>query len=353
MLYRLRCGTIPLPQLYVAENKADAKLAESKGIPYIMKSRGMTDDLIIKLALLPTLKKLLPMIDWKKVLGFSRYRTLVVTVPGGECESGDRDPDAPDSGVADIADDYREFSGTDRTPDHNINLEDYVGDLSSQVNIEQLQDLYLLPAFVGEIADNITHNIYGNKLWSEGYNKKLKSCVGNFDQSYAKRNLIILDISGSIPRGISAMMLTLIETMRERVNADLIITGSTSMWFPLGSEMPSPKEIRRKIGLGNETETFMQILNDHVIGKEWGNVIAFGDNDRPINIVVYFQHYANAPDLGRTSVEHVWNYHTWAKGVTCGYALWVEQILGDVPQSYNTDWCEIMDDDYERRARGY
>jgi len=342
-MYKLRCGSIPMPRIYVAENEEDVIVAEENGLPYIIKN-DLSDEEIIKLALLPTLEKIFPMIKWEKVLKISRYQSMNVFVPGRDVKAGDLDSEAKDSGTAAIATESRRFSGTDKTETHNIDLLEYVGDISSKVNIEQLQELYLLPKFLGEIEENITHNIYGNTVWNDGYNKKLKAVVGTYEQAYAKKDLVILDISGSIPRGVSSMMLTLIETLRERVKADLIITGSTSKWYPFGTKMPNPKRIRQEIGYSNETTEFMKILHDNVIGRKWGNVIVFGDNDMPMNINDYFR---NDVDFSGTSVDHVWNYHTWSMETTCGYAKWIEELLGSsVPQDYNTDWCEFVESYY-------
>jgi hypothetical protein len=62
---------------------------------------------------------------------------------------------------------YGEFMET------TIRVEDYVGDLTSQVNIEALQSLRMLPKFVGDITDVIRHNLSESMAWTEGYTKKL------------------------------------------------------------------------------------------------------------------------------------------------------------------------------------
>ena len=346
MLYRLRAGMLPVPKVYIAENRADVRVAKENGLPYIKKSNGIDDYTLLKVIMLPTLSKMFPYIDWVKQLGIGQvYKTLIVKVPGGECDVSKHSMKS-DSGIADIASERREFSGTQGEADMDVKLADYAGDLSSKVNIEQLQDMMLLPSFLSDIATNINQNLYGSKVWNDGYNKKLNACIGNYDQAYEAGNLMILDISNSIPRGISATMLTLIETLREQANADLIITGSTSMWFPKQQELPSPEWIRKHIGYRNESEEFFKILIDNVFGKHWGNVIAFGDYDCPNRVQNYFDCKYNRisknASYENTSVEKVWNYHTCADNHV-GYANWVYDILGnEVPSEYNTSWCSII-----------
>jgi len=355
-MYRLRAGTIELPRIYVAESAADAKVCIAHGIPFIRKTKSMTDRDIICYALLPSLRKKFPDVKWNKVLGINKYKNIYVKTPpdttdvvtGGEVQNGDE--------YADYSEDERTFTGGKEDDWYERPLDKYVGDVSSSVNIEQLQDLNLLPAFLDDIVNNITKNVYGQKVWCEGYTKKLGAVLGNFDQDYEKGNLIILDISGSIPRGVSSTMLTLLPTLRERCNADCIVTGSKSIWIPRGKDV-EPQLIRNKIGYGNESRDFVHILNEHVFHKKWGNIIVFGDEDRPVKFREtedyegyeygssdrHLIKYMDSVDWSDTSVEKLWSYHT-RRDRTPGYAKWVEELFDyKVPNTYNHEWCEIME----------
>ena len=76
MLQRVMLDGIELPRLYIAENKSDAELAMSKGIPFIRWTRGQ--DELIKILLRPVLEQMFPHISWNAVLGPKRkFRTKV------------------------------------------------------------------------------------------------------------------------------------------------------------------------------------------------------------------------------------------------------------------------------------
>ena len=339
-MHKLSVGNIKLPDIYVCEDKHEAKEAKHHGLPYVLRPKHMNDNELIAILLWQTLKKKFPHINWYKVLHLphSKMSTVIICVPGGEAKANG---DTGDSRTADIATSKRTFSGGKAIGEDDYcerKLMEYIGDESAHVNIEQLQALNLLPSFLSNIADSIRRNLYGYN-WSEGYNKKLGVPIGNFDAAYERRNLMILDISGSIPRGISATMLTLIDTLRTQANADLIITGSISLWYEAGTELPSPQEIRNKCGYGNEAVQFNNILREHVKGREFGNVICFGDHDTPR----YFSGYQSSrPAMEGTKVGKLWSYHTTSNHATPGYAEWVKDAVPDVEEEIDTSWCSIM-----------
>jgi hypothetical protein len=228
---------------------------------------------------------------------------------------------------------------------HRLDLEDYMGDMSSYVNLEVLQRLKLMPRFIGDILDCIKINIGSGMYWREGYNKRLGIPVGRFNASGQLPNLIILDVSGSIPRGISATMISLIDTLRTQLSADLIITSSHSRFYPMGSELPDPQRIRDMFSYGNEAAEFWGILSTYIRGRHYGHVFSFGDNDTPD----YFNyHQAKGPVLEGTIVEHVHHYHTgkfYETGVDMrktGYAKWCHMLGNEPLVEYDTSWCNVI-----------
>lgn len=375
MLQRVRINGIELPKLYIAENSKDAELAKSNGIPFVRWNRGQ--DELIKIILRPVLENLFPHIKWSSVLGRRRkFKTVV------ELEETDNTPETPEQidevGLLDEqditeskewkqeksddvyqADILESEDGTimeesvssngervfdciehDMVTTKMLDIEDYVGDLSSQVNLEVLQRLRLMPAFIGNILDCVKLNIGSGVYWSEGYNKKLGLPVGRFDSSRQKPNLIILDVSGSIPRGISATMIALIDTMRTQLSADLIITGSNSRFYPMGSTLPDPQTIRDDFGLGNESYDFFNILTKNIRGKSYGHVFSFGDWDTPN---YYEFEKSDCYSLAGTTVEYVHHYHTgvWSSGET-GYAKWCHMLSKQPLVEYDTSWCKVI-----------
>jgi hypothetical protein len=205
------------------------------------------------------------------------------------------------------------------------------------VDIDELQRLELLPEFVGDIADKIRRNI-GHAAWRDGWNKKLSLSNGSYDcGSNQAMNIMILDLSSSIPGGVATTMAGLIDTLRTQANADLILTASTSHWIPAGEEIPKGL-MERIIGSGNETYEFWNILQHHVAGRKVGNVVVFGDNDSPRNDPMVVTKYK----MAGTQVNAIYGYHTYMDRVP-GYGRWAEKFL--VPggtKEINTDWVKVM-----------
>lgn len=376
MLQRVNISGINLPRLYIAESWQDIKLARERGIPYVRWTQGQ--DALIKMLLRPVLERMFPHIKWDKVLGRKKkFKTIVevykteektdqvkdvgrldeAEVPDEET-SEPEEPTTSEIIIDNKVDKDEEGMLTEQsvqtegerlflTEGHRmimsekLDIEDYVGDLNSYVNIEVLQRLRLMPAFIGNILDCVKLNIGSGIYWSEGYNKRLGLPVGRFDSSRQKPNLIILDVSGSIPRGISATMISLIDTLRTQLSADLIITGSSSRFYPMNSTLPNPQTIRNQFGYGNESYDFFEILTNNIRGKHYGHVFSFGDDDTPD-----YQYFKDGFSLIGTTVDHVHHYHTgrWGKGKT-GYAKWCHMLAENPLEEYDTSWCTVIYDD--------
>ena len=374
MLQRVSMEGINLPRLYIAETMEDVRIAEHNGIPYVRWRHGL--DALLKQLLRPTLEKMFPGLNWNKILGKRRkFKSDVVIVSGSErddeysIEDFDademlekqfdydryqndliRDPGDPEEDgiyhrTVDIASSPRDCSGknsnnsiiTDR-----LNIEDYVGDLSSSVDIDALQSLGMLPKFVGDIADCIKFNLGTGMKWTEGYTKKLGVSLGNFNNKPVLPNLVIIDVSHSIPDGIAATMLTLANTLRSRCNAELIITSKRSGYYPIGAELPSPQALRDYYGRSNESVEFFSIISKYIAGREFGHVISFGDDDWPGDYKRARVHLTN------TKVHEVHHYHTCRKSIQTGYAKWAMDCGPDAVH-YDNSWCNVMNRNYYMR----
>lgn len=353
MLEQLKISGVNLPKLYIAKSNADVQLAKENGLPYIVWKRDNNE--LIKLILRPVLEKLFPHVLWDEVLGKKkRFETNVVIADGGECSAHGKMDEIVClnelSETADIASEKRSFYGGLEEGEDNyykkLSLEEYVGDISSSVDLEVLQKLELLPKFMSDIVDCIKTNLC-NVKWREGYNKKLGAAIGTFNNTKELPNLIILDISGSIPRGISGTMITLIDTLRNQVKADLIITSDISRYYPFGSKLPDPQEIRNTFGYGNEAYQFYNILDHHISGKEWGHVISFGDNDCPSQFTCCNKKQArDKPFMAGTKIHMVHHYHTiswWGNSKNrTGYAEWCHEVAYLGGEEYDTSWCNVI-----------
>lgn len=361
MLQRVMIDGIELPRLYIAENIKDAQVASAKGIPYIRWTQGQ--EALIKMLLRPVLEEMFPHIKWSSVLGPRRkFRTKVVICDSVNDINADVNDDVIDpewapndtdvteinndtiaydnetlSELASVTNEERLFSNNQRkmVNMNTLSIEEYIGDMSSYVNIEMLQRLRLMPMFIGNIIDCVKVNLSSGVHWSEGYNKRLGLAVGRYNASPQLPNLVVLDVSGSIPRGISATMISLIDTLRTQLSADLIITGSISRYYAAGDQLPNPDRIRASFGYGNEDFDFFNILANHIKGRKIGHVFSFGDYDTP------WYERMKPESLAGTSVRYVHHYHTHSETKT-GYAKWCHMLADEPEVEYCTDWCDVI-----------
>lgn len=366
----LKTGGIPLPEIYICENSVDAMKLKGTGIPYII---TRLDDLdIVKLILRKTLERKFPHIDWNQILGIKTRRRVNVIVSGstsGNLDEADdqvdietsfdqdastpevNNPESCSHEVSEIARSDRNFGGVrgfTGINEEKIPVDEYCADEASSVNIEQLQELGLLPKFMDDIATAIRMNLEGSMRWMDSWNKRLGACVGNMVYTESLPNLIILDVSWSIPEGISATMLELIETLRDRAEADLIITGGTSKYWSRDDELPSPARIRGMIPRSNESTCFAAILREKITGRKFGNVISFGDYDNPYrygtlqgNSLQINEDFTKTFGLQGTEVKRCLHYHTISKDRT-GYAKWCKAISPGCEEVFDNTWRKVM-----------
>lgn len=342
MLEKLETDGIPLPRIYVAQTMEDISVAKRNGLPYVI-WRG-DHKTLLAVVLLPTLKKLLPGVKWDKFLGIddAKRNTLIDVRGGGGYTASFMSSRVSDRNrIVDSADSKREFDGGSEKELENtgeVDLKKLAVKMDGELNIEALQHLDLLPTFIGDIRDCVRANLTGGTGWRYGWNKKLGAAVGTCDMMPEPNNLIIIDVSASIPDGISSTMLALAETLREQCCADLIITSSQSRFYPRRSELPTPEKIRVDVGYGNERKQFLKILRDHVAGKHWRNVIAFGDYDWP----GYLRHDEEREIL-TAQVDRVVSYHTRSTKEVAGYAKWCTKLEPKPEIIYaGSDWCEML-----------
>ena len=386
MLQRVAIEGIKFPRLYIAENAQDVEMARANGIPYVRWKYGQEQ--LVRQLLRPALETMFPGINWNAVLGRKRKVSSEVVICHGNIhedviEVADHNNDAMlksqdeyddivdwldhDSHEPNEDDEYiREVPvaesrrdcvadqgggcyDIDAFTEDRLAIEDYVGDLSSCVDIDALQKLGLLPAFVGDVTDCIKRNLSQSMRWTEGYTKKLGYPLGKFNCKAELPNLLIIDVSASIPDGIAATMLTLADTLRSQCNAELIITSRRSGYYPCGAELPKPQTLRDYYGRSNESAEFFAILEKYIAGREFGHVISFGDNDSPGSITKAYDWHTSqdvSAAMANTKVHMVHHYHVggrWAsENSPTGYARWVAECCPSADQVFDTSWAKVM-----------
>lgn len=329
--------------------------------------------LLVKLIMLPMLIEKFPYILWKDELGIPYTDDVGVWMPIerhiGEDNSsldlddipkfdklGSKEITAADALAMDVGEGKKKEAVTlDNTGTRSCNggeysfyvdspsryeevrLEDCIGDLSAYIDIKELQNMHLMPKWMDDIADSISTNL-DDLIWTEGYNKKTGIPLGNFVGTKELTNLMILDVSASIPKGLAATMLTLIDTLRTQANADLIVTGGVSILFKKEDELPSPQDLRRMVPRAQEGRMFGKIIYENYIGSEIGNLIAFGDNDSPASYAGYARYKHG---FESTVVHEIWGYHT-LRNMLPGYALWAKDLSRNAKVHINTDWVKSM-----------
>ncbi|MBQ0159281.1 MAG: hypothetical protein KBT28_01475 [Bacteroidales bacterium] len=300
-----------------------------------------------KLVMLPYLMAKFPYIKWDKVLDVSRRRQVLVSVPGGECNST-HPADAKDSGISDMATSARVFTnkGKSLTPGfQQVDISEYWGQMESIVDVVKLQQMKLLPMFLDKIVE-ATLSRADDLRWQEGYNKKRGLCVGNYNDLIQADNLLIIDVSASIPRGVSSTMLALADTLREQMKADLIITGGCSKFWKYGDELPSPQELRDMIPLGNECYQFKSILKRDIFGRTYDNIVSFGDFDCPGMLTNREVSDAVGTRVGKLYsfrvIDPKWSWGTdrWEEPV--GYCKWVSEVCVNYDYECDTEWIKDL-----------
>jgi hypothetical protein len=234
-----------------------------------------------------------------------------------------------------------------------VTLTQQAADNATYVDLDMLTELSMIPAFMTDIREAITVNVTNSYAWQDGFNKKVGICSGSLVEQPRARSLIILDISGSIPDGVSAGMLTLIKTMSNVTHADVIITGGTSYFYSTEEVRTLDiDEVRRKINRNNEAEMFYEILGSHDMDYE--NIITFGDSDHPGQ----YNHGRTVLDFTQKITTKRWysfycmahdtygNDHTYG----CGYGRWIKEAQPLVDIIHNTEWAKFFN---AHHGRGY
>lgn len=341
---------VKLGCINVAQCQADASKFERIGAKYIRFSGDAL--LLTKHIMLPILIKRFPGIDWQGVLDIKRKAAIKVTEFSTLVRQDEEAPNfVEDKGISDVnTEEYRMFQGSHAELEkRQCSIEEYYADLENLVDVEMLMQLQMLPRFMSTIMETSllqADDIY----WEEGYNKKLGLYTGKYNDQLQGRNLLIIDCSASIPRPVSSALLSMAEALRDKLVADVIFTAGRSYFYQYGQELPSPQELRDKLPLGNESTMFKGILKGDILGKEWDNIVVFGDHDHP----GMTQGGAWTKAAQGTKVGHVWfmfvpwdaRYADDTKEMVPGYGDWIMQLTEPQHIEYVQSWVK----DFNKRS---
>lgn len=353
-MHVLETRGLPLPEIVVVDPDEVAKIRRS-GLPYVVRQKKWSDEKILKSLLYGVISKMFPylrlnadycqpvyLVAPQNVLTLDGYERI----GGSEGHPDDTERLIDEQGTIVERNDYRYTSAQleeyDADPfDYDtVSLEKRWQEGAFQVDVTELMDAGLLPKFLQDIGEAIRANL-SSYMWIDCWNRKLNADIGEFRMVEERPNLIVLDISGSIPAGIAYTMIGLIDTLRSQCNADLIVNSGSSQWWPKEEDIDLNK-INAIIGGCNEARQFYKILEEHVIGKKWGNVIGFGDDDAP-HLKARWHNQSecvlDADMFKGTEIGNVVGYHTTRKAMP-GYLLWTRDCKVDHEELGGCGWAK-------------
>lgn len=219
----------------------------------------------------------------------------------------------------------------------------YMRDSAVHVDISKLKDLNIFPIWLDTLEQAIHTNIHNFAVFNNNmYNKKLEGMYGSIDLVAPNRNLLVVDISGSIPKGVSATLLTLCKNLSESFYADLLITGSKSTLYAYENlHELNIETIYEENGMDNDQAYFKALVTGDK--RVYKTAIVFGDNHSPshswrnsYNVNTRTISREDGKKMCKWEIEKVISFHTsddTKHEYLAGYADWfspkeVEHIKG-------------------------
>jgi hypothetical protein len=221
------------------------------------------------------------------------------------------------------------FESLDELSSRSEFLSTYIRDASCYVDIQKLKELNVFPLWLEDIEQAVSTNIHNFATFDNNmYNKKLEGMYGGLSLTSPKKNLIIIDISGSIPKAVSSTCLALAKNLCENFYADLLITGSKSTLYDYANLHELDVEtIYDENGSDNDQVWFKKLVTSEL--KEYKTAIVFGDNHSPcqkwsnrFNKNTTTISREDGKKMCRWSIDHLISFHTSGNTYTAGYADW-------------------------------
>lgn len=282
MIKKITSKRVELPVIFLIENEEDYKQL-AKGLPYIVGSQAelpfITLFLEFQVLYKSCLKTGLP-IKWLETLqrlGYKTNKLKEYTLSSGGS--------------------YWENKGDN----YEVKMDDFIED-QYLVNFDKLAELKILPKWLDDLRASIETNIIDEVMFDPmAFNKKLGFNIGSSGVKHNMKNLLILDISSSMPKAVVLTITNLAKLMSKKFYADVILTGKESYLVDY-EDVPKHDIVGavRSYGGGNEGKMFVDIVKQH---KNYNTVISFGDNDSP-------DYYFNKEDKCNFTCETLLSLHT-------------------------------------------
>lgn len=225
--------------------------------------------------------------------------------------------------------------------DNKSLFKQFVRDATAYVDIQKVKDLNVFPLWLDKIEDAVHTNIHNFAVYNSNmYNKKLEGMYGSIDLVSPNRNLIIIDISGSIPKAVSTTCLVLAKGLAETFYADLLITGTISTIYAYENLHELDVETIYDVnGMNNDQLYFKKLVTSEK--RSYKTCIAFGDNHHPGMAWQSASDDISDEDGQKMclwEINKLISFHTTSSYNIAGYARWfkpeyVEKI---------TDWVKYL-----------
>lgn len=214
------------------------------------------------------------------------------------------------------------------TEKEKYTITQFVKDNSCYVDITVLKELKIFPVWMDNIEKALSTNIQNFSTYNPYmYNKKLEGMYGEIELIAPDKNVIIIDISGSIPKAISSTILILSKHLCECFYADLLITGSKSTLYDYTELYTlSVENVYKENGMDNDQSYFKEIVS---VAKKYKTAIVFGDNHSPCH---KWKNEFNRKSVSITretgkslcewKIDKLISFHTSEDNEIAGYADW-------------------------------
>jgi hypothetical protein len=260
MLQRIVSKKVELPPIYLVENEEDFKQLP-KGLPYIFGSSSELRFITIFLefqVLIRSCRKTGIPIKWEdclKRLGYKSNLREYELVSGGT------------------------FTGSGEGAGEVVSLDTFIED-QYLVDFDRLAQLKVLPVWLEDLRASIETNIIDEVVFDPcAFNKQLGMSIGASTLKHNMKNLLILDVSGSMPRGVVKTITNLAKLMSKKFYADIMLTSGRTILIDY-DDVPNADiiELARISGGGNEGIMYRELLK---VNKNYNTCISFGDDDNP------------------------------------------------------------------------
>lgn len=332
-----------LPPLYFVTDRKEIKNIP-KGIPFIY---GNPEDKRYIIRLLEyeviwkkTKESGMPF-NFKKLLREAGFTDIIAL---GHCPTVYIDYADSDTLDFDVEDDWDEFTEENILERANYSFQEYIKDATAYVDLKKLKNLKVFPVWLNTIEEAVKVNIQNFALFNYNmYNKKLEGMYGALQFAEPKKNLIICDISNSIPKAVATTTLLMSRNMGESFYADVMVTGRITILIPYEElHTMDIDKIYEEVGMNNEQTYFKKLVTSE--RRVYGTCICFGDNNHPGDTWGHKEdrYYSDADGkkMCLWEVDRIISFHTDNNYELAGYARWftAKEI------TYIKDWVKYLND---------